>query len=158
MQIERSCLRRALARQTSCLCPADKLAPPSASWCSRPFSSVSVQFFRCANSIAFHKSASEYSENGSRFFRKVAEKSVASWGIIVSCFRSWWRPCYGLKHLNIFSATTFLIYPLSKKMKPSFTIKCVHFVVILFFCKTNISLLLSFLGTPMPQRRSEIIF
>ena len=109
MQIERSCLRRALARQTSCLCPADKLAPPSASWCSRPFSSVSVQFLRCANSIAFHKSASEYSENGSRFFRKVAEKSVASWGIIVSCFRSWCRPCIGLKQTR-YLVSTFLIY------------------------------------------------
>ena len=86
-------LRRiARAKHTSCLCPTDRLDPPSEIFKSNPEHKLEMVSFSFAASSALHSTSSLYSPNGSRFFRKEPENKTGSWGMMEIFERKSCRP------------------------------------------------------------------
>lgn len=71
-------LSRALARQTSCLCPTEKFSPRSCTWWSRPSGRLRTCPSRWADRSADHRDLSEWELQGSRLNRRLPENSVGS--------------------------------------------------------------------------------
>ena len=69
---------RALARATSCFCPADRGAPPSASAISRPMGLDSTTLARCARLNAAQMSISLCRSKGSKLLRMVPVNSTGT--------------------------------------------------------------------------------
>ena len=85
-RMEASC-SRALAKQSSCRCPTEKLSPPSLMAIPRPPAAPLTCSESCTRRSTSQTAASACLSKGSRLPRREPLKSTGSCGMIASCRR-----------------------------------------------------------------------